>query len=75
MLIKTETPLDEALAVWKPLEQLCGSDVRTWTAGYDIRIRQGLYLAALKCLMAAREVDGGDEGVHWRVLHFKRVCE
>ena len=61
--------------MWQPLEALCAADVRTWTAGYDIRIRQGLYLAALKCLLRAHELDKGSGEVHWRALHFQRTGE
>lgn len=40
-LLKTETPLDEALKLWKPLEQHAAKRVETWTSGYEIYIRKG----------------------------------
>ena len=42
-LLKTETPLDDALKLWRPLEKLGNRRIETWTAGYKIFIRKGGY--------------------------------
>lgn len=39
--MKTETPLDDALTLWKPLERHAARRVETWTKGYEIYVRKG----------------------------------
>ncbi|ORX38583.1 NMDA receptor-regulated protein 1-domain-containing protein [Kockovaella imperatae] len=72
-LLKTETPLDEALKLWKPLELLASSRIETWTTGYQIYIRKKLYLAAFKCLLQAHDIDPRDPNLHWEIIHFKQT--
>lgn len=39
--LKTETPLDEALKLWRPLERLAGQRVEVQSLGYEIYARKG----------------------------------
>ncbi|WVR07434.1 hypothetical protein IAU60_004475 [Kwoniella sp. DSM 27419] len=72
-LLKTETPLDDALKLWKPLEKLAGERVETWTLGYELFIRKKLYLAALRCLNNAHALSPSDPELHVQILGFRRV--
>ncbi|KAK4688996.1 N-alpha-acetyltransferase 15/16, NatA auxiliary subunit, partial [Tremellales sp. Uapishka_1] len=72
-LLKTETPLEDALRLWKPLERLASARIETWIAGYDIAIRNKLYLQALRCLSNALGIDAQDSELHSRILNFKRI--
>jgi hypothetical protein len=40
-LLKTATPLDDAMKLWEPLEKLAGKRIQTWLSGYEIYIRKG----------------------------------
>lgn len=40
-LLKTETPLDDALKMWQPLEKHAARRIETWTSGYEVYIRKG----------------------------------
>lgn len=74
-LLKTETPLDDALKLWKPLQKLASQRIEVQTSGYEIFSRKGLYLAALKCLLAAQEIDAEDPTLHAQVIDFRRRSE
>lgn len=39
-LLKSETLLDDALKLWKPLEANQGERVEVWLAGYEIYMRK-----------------------------------
>ncbi|WVQ81930.1 hypothetical protein IAT38_004057 [Cryptococcus sp. DSM 104549] len=69
-LLKTETPLDDALKLWKPLEQMASSRVEVWTTGYEIFIRKKLYLAALRCLNEGHAISPSDPTLHTQIIHF-----
>ncbi|WRT68302.1 uncharacterized protein IL334_005278 [Kwoniella shivajii] len=71
-LLKTETPLDDALKLWKPLERLAANRVETWTTGYEILIRKKQYLAALRCLKTAQSLSP-HPALHYQILHFNRI--
>jgi peptide alpha-N-acetyltransferase len=47
-LLKSETPLDDALKAWKPLEKLAARRVETWTTGYEIFIRKSASIPSLQ---------------------------
>ncbi|OCF40829.1 peptide alpha-N-acetyltransferase [Kwoniella heveanensis CBS 569] len=72
-LLKTETPLDDALRLWKPLERLAGQRIETWLAGYEIYSRKKLYLAALRCLNNAHALSPHNADLHVQLLNFKRL--
>jgi hypothetical protein len=40
-MLKTATPLDDALKLWEPLEKLAGTRIETWISGFEIYIRKG----------------------------------
>jgi hypothetical protein len=40
-MLKTATPLDDALKLWEPLEKFAGTRIETWISGFEIYIRKG----------------------------------
>ncbi|WVN90218.1 uncharacterized protein L203_105454 [Cryptococcus depauperatus CBS 7841] len=72
-LLKTETPLDDALKIWKTLETLRSEEVETWIWGYEIYMRKKLYLAALRCLLHAHAISSSNPDVHVQILNFSRI--
>lgn len=89
-LLKTETPLDDALKLWMPLKTLAASRIETWTTGYEIYIRKGkcnskyggcglthigMHLAAWQCLNEAASIDRDSPILHRQIIHFNRISE
>jgi len=79
--------MDEALKLWQPLAKLAAERIEVQTLGYEIYVRkgelsaapciakltlQGLWLAALKCLLAAKDIDAEDSRLHAQILNFRR---
>nr|XP_019044577.1 peptide alpha-N-acetyltransferase [Kwoniella bestiolae CBS 10118]OCF23507.1 peptide alpha-N-acetyltransferase [Kwoniella bestiolae CBS 10118] len=71
-LLKTETPIDDALKLWRPLERLAAERVETWLSGYEIFIRKKIYLAALKALKSAQSIAPSDPQLQYQILHFQK---
>lgn len=55
ILLKTETPLEEAYKLWTPLEKMASERVETWTSGFDIQIRRSKSLSSMEREMMQRE--------------------
>lgn len=45
--LKTETPLEEALKLWRPLERLAGRRIEVQLLGYEIFARKGEWLCSI----------------------------
>jgi hypothetical protein len=67
--------LEEALKWLKPLQKLASSRIEVQTLAYEVYIRQGLFLAALKALIAAKEIDAEDAKLHSQIINFRRRRE
>ena len=74
-LLQSETPIDDALKLWKPLKKNAAKRVEVQTLGAELYIRKGLFLVALKCLLAAKDLDAEDAGLHSAILAFQRRCK
>ncbi|KAL7423428.1 hypothetical protein Q5752_001008 [Cryptotrichosporon argae] len=72
-LLKTDSPLDAALKIWEPLEVHQKDKVETWTLGYEVFVRKGLYLRALKALRAGAAIDKEDPTLHRQLIHFRQT--
>ncbi|KAE8542640.1 hypothetical protein D1P53_001421 [Cryptococcus gattii VGV] len=73
-LLKSETLLDDALKLWKPLEAKQGERVEVWLTGYEIYMRKKMYLAALRCLLQAQALSPSNPTLHAQILAFNRVA-
>ncbi|EIW67336.1 hypothetical protein M231_02521 [Tremella mesenterica] len=74
-LLKTETPLEDALKIWKPLEKFGNERIEVWTMGYEIYIRKKMWLAALRCLKEAYSIDPEDPTLHKQLYNFKHLSQ
>ncbi|WWC71667.1 uncharacterized protein I206_105625 [Kwoniella pini CBS 10737] len=72
-LLKTETPLDDALKLWKPLERLAAERIETWLTGYEIYIRKKQYLAALRALRTAQSINPTHPALQYQILNFNKI--
>ncbi|WWD02421.1 hypothetical protein V865_000460 [Kwoniella europaea PYCC6329] len=72
-LLKSETPIDDALKLWKPLERLAAERVETWLSGYEIFIRKKIYLAALKSLKSSQSISPSNPKLQYQILHFHQT--
>ncbi|WWC63187.1 uncharacterized protein I303_105787 [Kwoniella dejecticola CBS 10117] len=71
-LLKTDTPLEDGLKLWKPLERLAAERIETWLAGYELYIRKKQYLAALRCLKNAQSISPAHPALQYQTLHFNK---
>ncbi|KAF7727580.1 hypothetical protein EC973_007341 [Apophysomyces ossiformis] len=55
--LKTTTPLEDALRLVEPLEQIAPDLVDTYVLGFDIYIRQDKWLLALRSLVKTSQLD------------------
>ncbi|KAG8885365.1 hypothetical protein FRB97_001440 [Tulasnella sp. 331] len=74
-LLSVVDPLEQAMRLVKPLEDLQASDIRIWLIAYDISLRRKKYLQALKALKAACELDKNSSELHYRVIEFKSTVD
>ncbi|CAK3961316.1 N-alpha-acetyltransferase 16, auxiliary subunit [Lecanosticta acicola] len=56
-LLKTETPLGEAMKYLSPLLELSPNNVDGQIAGFEVYMRRKKYLPALRCLLALRKLN------------------
>ncbi|KIR73584.1 peptide alpha-N-acetyltransferase [Cryptococcus deuterogattii CA1014] len=73
-LLKSETLLDDALKLWKPLEAKQGERVEVWLAGYEIYMRKKMFLAALRCLLQAQALSPSNPTLHAQILALNRLA-
>lgn len=83
MLVKTNTPLEEAVKFLKPLQELSPSLLETQLLAFDVHFRRGSisflcitdligkYFQAVGALNAANKIDSGDIQVIHRVQTLK----
>ncbi|KAG9004716.1 hypothetical protein FRB93_010207 [Tulasnella sp. JGI-2019a] len=74
-LLSVANPLEQALRLVKPLEDLQAGDIRVWLTTYDISQRRKKYLRALSALKAAHDLDRNSPDLHYRVIEFKSIVE
>ncbi|KAG8934267.1 hypothetical protein FRC01_004048 [Tulasnella sp. 417] len=70
-LLNTQKPLEEATKLVRPLEELRPQDIRVWTTSFDLALRRGKYLQAIRALRAIQRVKADDPELHYRVVLLK----
>ncbi|KAF1981215.1 TPR-like protein [Aulographum hederae CBS 113979] len=71
-LLQSATPLEDAMKFVKPLLEYRAGNVEVQTAAFEVFIRRKKFLAALKCLIAARNFDPSDPNLHTQRIRFRR---
>lgn len=74
-LLKTATPIDDALKLWKPLSIHHARRVETWLAGYKLHVRKGEYAKALRDVRRAAAIDANAPGLLPALAHFRGVAD
>lgn len=70
-LLKTETPVDDALKLWKPLSVHHARNPSTWVAGYALHARAGAFVKALRDLRRAAALDPDAAGLLPALVDFR----
>ncbi|KAF2771686.1 N-terminal acetyltransferase A, auxiliary subunit [Teratosphaeria nubilosa] len=70
-----EKPLDEAMKFVQPLLELSPKNVDAQVAGFEVYIRRGQYLPALKCLLATSSLNSEHPKVHEQGGRFKLALD
>uniref|UniRef100_A0A915K8L6 N-alpha-acetyltransferase 16, NatA auxiliary subunit n=1 Tax=Romanomermis culicivorax TaxID=13658 RepID=A0A915K8L6_ROMCU len=63
ILVKTLTPLDDALKFLKPLLQLNSREIDTYLLGFEVFYRRNKLLMMLHCLKKAAEIDANNRAL------------
>ncbi|KAF2431112.1 N-terminal acetyltransferase catalytic subunit [Tothia fuscella] len=72
-LIETKTPLDEAVKFLQPLLEFSPKTIAAQNWGFEVYVRRGKYLLALKCLIAAHSIDSQQAKLHEQLLRFSQT--
>lgn len=70
LLLATKEPLVEAIKWLRPLEQSAQSSPVTWQLSYEVNIRRGKYLLALRALRNLAAIAPDSSASHLAILHF-----
>lgn len=70
-LINTPKPLEEAAKLVRPLEDLQPQDIRVWAMDFDLALRRGKYLQAIRAIRAIQKLRADDPELHYRVVLLK----
>jgi hypothetical protein len=71
-LIKSATPIDDALKLWAHLEKLHATRSETWLAGYELHVRKGQFLRALRDLREVAAIDQHAAGLTPALVDFRQ---
>ncbi|KAI0872202.1 tetratricopeptide [Hypoxylon argillaceum] len=71
-LAATSQPLVEATKFLLPILQFSPRNIDGQVAGFEVYIRRGKYLLALRCLNAALAIDAANPVVHEQAVRFHR---
>lgn len=72
-LAQTKEPLEVAMKFLAPLLELSPKRTEVQCAGFDVYLRRKKWLLALKCLIAARELEKENPVVHEQTIRFRRA--
>lgn len=70
-LAQTKEPLEVAVKFLGPLLELSSRRVDVQCAGFEVYFRRRKWLLAVKCLRAAKELDGENAVVHEQIVRFR----
>ncbi|KAH9974058.1 NMDA receptor-regulated protein 1-domain-containing protein [Lactifluus volemus] len=72
--LKDDDP-DARMETVNPLLRLSLRDVDSWTSIYDVAVRRGKYVQAIRALNHANAIDADHPELHVRYLHFRKLYE
>ncbi|KAI0398499.1 tetratricopeptide [Xylariaceae sp. FL0594] len=71
-LASTEQPLVEATKFLLPILQMTPKNIDGQVAGFEVYMRRGKYLLALRCLNAALAIEATNPEVHEQAVRFRQ---
>ncbi|KAI0305165.1 NMDA receptor-regulated protein 1-domain-containing protein [Multifurca ochricompacta] len=74
-LLTNPDPLERAWKLLSPLLRLSISNIEVWISIYDVAVRRGKYLQAIRALNYAKGLDASHPELHVRCLHFRKLYE
>ncbi|KAI9511423.1 NMDA receptor-regulated protein 1-domain-containing protein [Russula earlei] len=74
-LLTSPEPLDRAWKLLSPLLRLSISNLDLWFSVFDVAVRRGKYLQAIRALTRAKVLDANHPDLHVRLLHFRKLYE
>jgi len=74
-LLTSPEPLERAWKLLSPLLRLSIRNIEVWISVYDVAIRRGKYLQAVRALNHAKGLDSGHPELHVRILHLRKLYE
>ncbi|KAI0064906.1 N-terminal acetyltransferase A auxiliary subunit [Artomyces pyxidatus] len=72
-LLTDPEPLERAWKLLSPLPALVRNNIDVWIAVYDVAVRRGKYLQAVRALSNAKALDPEHAELHLRYLHFRKT--
>jgi len=74
-LAATTEPLKDAMKFVTYLLQFSPKSIEAQLAGFEVFIRRGKYLLALRCLLASAALDSEHPTVHEQIVRFKQAID
>jgi len=74
-LLTSPEPLERAWKLLSPLLGLSISNIDLWVTVYDVAVRRGKNLQAVRALNHAKVVDADHPELHIRLVHFRKLQE
>lgn len=74
-LLATKDPLDASLKFLVPLLEFSPKNITAQNLGFEVHLRRKKYLLALKCLVAAQELDPENPVLHEQKIRFRKAVD
>jgi len=74
-LLTSPEPLERAWKLLSPLLRVSIRDIDLWMSIYDVAVRRGKYIQAIRALNYAKVLDVAHPELHVRYLHFRKIYE
>jgi peptide alpha-N-acetyltransferase len=74
-LLTSPEPLERAWKLLSPLLRLYTDNINVWISVYDVAVRRGKYLQAVRALNHGKVLDADHPELHVRTLHFRKLFE
>ncbi|THH15248.1 hypothetical protein EW146_g5195 [Bondarzewia mesenterica] len=72
-LLTGSDPLERAWKLLSPMITVAQGNIDVWIAVYDVAVRRGKYLQAVRALNFVKSLDAENSELHVRLLHFRRT--
>ncbi|KAF2196701.1 TPR-like protein [Delitschia confertaspora ATCC 74209] len=74
-LLQTKEPLEACLKFLTPMLEFSPKTMEAQNLGFEVHFRRKKYALALKCLLAARELDPENPTLHEQTIRFRKAVD